>query len=417
MGMQMALVTRVLDTGDLRTIRQYGIGHKDLTDNDASVLLEFIELHVKRVGAIPKRSTIQDRLPHVVLEDTEEDMEVLCDHVAEELQEIKYSEIIAEASDLIDSMSGAEAARKIADDLRKLSTRYGKTNVHYVGEAGDDEFRELTTENEMNRGVAYFWRPLQEATGGMHEHEVTVIFGRPKSTKTWSSLEQTEFSEGKGEKVLYFSLEMPAWQINRRLYSIRAELPYRDVVTKKLFTLGGKASKEAKLKLARAISSFDESRRLIVIDQRWSDERITYETIAGLVEEHQPTLVVIDQLHYMVPAISKDKPTLLGALIMQLKNLGPPVLATTQANREKDVALSDQIEQNVDALIFVKNDRQRKVQYYRMAAGRETDIEEWAYRSDFCTNLSYVPPDHQLAKQQEEKTEKRKNQRKQHTLR
>jgi replicative DNA helicase len=409
-GWQMAMVTRALEIGDLQTVKLYGIGPDDLTDSQASIALRYVQAHVDKHGHIPKLETIQFMLPGAEFVPNNESMDVLCEHVAEELTEIKYNQIIASASQLDGLKIGpSEAARNLHQQMLDLSNRYGRKALYTMGSRADLDYAEIAEEEDMDVVASYCWGPLQEETGGLRMGDLVIIWGRRKCTKTFRLLQLAEHTDRHDEVPgLILTPEMTSKQISRRLYAIRGRFNYRGLKNKRLFSIGDEESVENKMHLARTISSF-ESNRLKIYDPMDEDGTLNMELVEGLVKEYQPKVLYVDQLQYISQGgdwESKPRHHQLGQNCKKLKKLARQarigVVATTQANRENMVAESDQIEQIADLSIHLKFYKKLGVICCEVECARELELERWYCFSKFCENMGDVPANDPIIKRIEE---------------
>ena len=403
---QMALVTRVIETGDLRPLRLWGISHDDLTDEDAGVVLEYITIHFKEHGVVPRKKTIQDKLPGIYFEDTEEDLEILCSFVSEEIAEVKYRRLQIESQDLLERLGPLGAAEEIHRKYMELSTRFGRTPTHVLGSRADIEFEALTTEAEVDLVVPYVWPTMQRISGGARSGEFIVLYGKRKNAKTWALLEQAEFISREGYKVLFITPEMSASQIARRVYAIRAGFPYSPMRTKDLFKHGDARAAENLMNLRRVISSFLEQSNFVIYDPEDEEAELSIDVIEGLVDEHQPDMLVVDQLQYITMGDPKrELRHRLGDVAKRLKKVSRvkriPVMASTQSNKEGDIAESIQVEQLADIVLWVSLDHDRGLRYFTVKAARELEAENWVCFADFCRKLHEVPAGHPSLQQPE----------------
>lgn len=422
---QMALVTRVVETGDLRPLRIWGISHQDLTDEYAKLALEYIELHYKENGVVPRKQTIRERCGQSIhLEDTGgEDLEVLCAEVAEEIAESRYRQIQLDSQELLDKYGPIEASSRLQRQFMTLASSFGRTETHVLGSRADIDFAALTSDAEIERIVPYVWPTLQLATAGAHSGEFIVLYGRRKNAKTWGLIEEAEYATREGHKVVFVTPEMTERQIARRTYAIRARFPYHAMKTKSLFNMGDHRAAENQMHLRKVICSFLDSSNFIIYDPKDEEVDLDINIIEGLIQEHRPDLLIIDQFHYIRSSHDPKKELRhqLGDTSRRLKKFSRiydlPIMVSTQSNRDGFIAESDQIEQIADIVLWVEFDKDRGVRFYKVIAAREYDIEGWACFSEFCTKLHEVPPDHHLLKESSSKKRTRRRNPRQKKLR
>lgn len=99
-------------------------------------------------------------------------------------------------------------------------------------ELANDLWNYLTGESEDHR-VPYPWPTLEERTGGMSYGELIVIGGYSGDGKSVAASEMCLTAAAAGKKVGFFSLEMPAEQVERRFVSM-VGIPVQDIRNKSL---------------------------------------------------------------------------------------------------------------------------------------------------------------------------------------
>lgn len=398
---QMALVTRVLETGELRPLRLWGISHDDLTDDEAALALEYVSIHFDEYGIVPTKETVKKKLPSIGFVDSgDEDLEILCSLVADEIAEARFRKSLVNATTHLDNHGPIEAARILQREFLKLSGQYGKTDTYILGSRADIEYKALTTEDELEVVVPCVWRTLQLLVGGIRENELWILYGKRGNGKTWTLIEQGEFAARRGHKVLFVTTEMSRSQIMRRIYALRAGFPYADMRTKKLFTDVSDAA-ENRLRLQRVISSFLESSNFIIFDPEDEEAEISVEVIEGLIDRFEPDILLIDQLHYLdIATKNEGLRHKLGAIAKRLKKLSRvkkvPIMATTQSNKDGEVAESYQLEQISDLLIWLEIDKEASIRKFDVKKAREIDDTDadWHCFADFCASIGEVPENH-----------------------
>jgi KaiC/GvpD/RAD55 family RecA-like ATPase len=421
MSHQMALITRVIDTGDLRTLRTYHIAPQALTDPDAQDALEYISYCYQTTGEIPSRQALLRSLPNVELVDhVDTHIDILCEHVAAELTEIGYRDLQLRSEDLLMQYTPQEAARKLAREFSALSAKFGKTPLYTVGSHADAEFERRISLDAMETSIPLPWKTLQHATLGIHGGEVFVFYGLKKQGKTFALLEIAEYMSWKGYRVLLISpAEMRASTLTDRTHAIRGQFPYREFRTRELFLGDSPAAEQNRLKLLQVITSFSEMKNFIIYDSGDDEATMSVDSVEGIIEEVTPDIVLIDQMQYIyMDGFSgyKELRHLLGAICKRLKKFSRkqdiPIILSTQANTEKEVGESSQIGQVVDAVIYVELYKKQGYRKFEVRAAREADVDDWYTAWEPCTNLAEIPYDDPRIQKSSSDTSPRRRRRK-----
>lgn len=193
-------------------------------------------------------------------------------------------------------------------------------------------------------------RRLDDKLGGMYPGMVTVLAARTGVGKT-AFAEHIIQRASRSGPTLYFALEMGAKRIIERMAARRMGMPVRQY-------------REA----GRPMDNFDwlESMYLQFVDK---SNRITIQSIRGLVEAHVPKLVVIDHARHIngwLPRDGRMRADLSPAFIMQelseiAEQVNTHILLLSQVNREADgtrptladLRDSGSVEENADNVIFL----------------------------------------------------------------
>ena len=108
------------------------------------------------------------------------------------------------------------AEHDVSDDLL-LSGAYDQLAEEY----------EIVQEGGGLTGIPWPWEVLNQETLGMHPGDLIIIYGRPKSGKTWHALNAGVHAYLRsGQRVLIFSMEMMTKNVQRRCACLLAGIDY-----------------------------------------------------------------------------------------------------------------------------------------------------------------------------------------------
>lgn len=146
-------------------------------------------------------------------------------------------------------------------------------------------------------GLSSPWPSLDRASLGLQNGEVSVVFAKRKTGKTWAMLAwanhiwQNDLKPG--ENVLVVTMEMPPWQINRRLFAIRNRLNYQ------LFREGKlpQDQRDRFLDWCRLQKEPKQDRPEIVVVG--SDTIRTVSDMVGVVAQYRPRAVFVDGFYIL----------------------------------------------------------------------------------------------------------------------
>lgn len=190
-------------------------------------------------------------------------------------------------------------------------------------------------------GLSSPWPSRDKASLGLQAGEVTVLLAKRKSGKTWLMLKWVEHiwtakredgtSElGAGECILIVSMEMPVWQVLRRLFAIHQKLDYEKFRAGQL----DEAEEQRFMDWCEEMEKPNPDRPEIIVVA--SDRCRNVDDIVGLVAQYRPKAVFIDSF-YILDA-SGGRMQMWERMIYNIKSIkldiavgfGIPVLTTTQ---------------------------------------------------------------------------------------
>lgn len=193
---------------------------------------------------------------------------------------------------------------KARDDLSKLihETVWSQGNIQSTNlptSIEEVEHRYLQAERQTSGilGLSSPWTSLDEASMGLQNGEVSVVFAKRKTGKTFFSLAWADHiwqnDLKPGENILFVSMEMPPWQINRRLFAIRNRLNY-DLFRKGKLPLD---QRERFLEWCRLQKEPNLTRPEVVVVG--SDVVRTVSDLVGVAAQYRPRVVFVDGFYIL----------------------------------------------------------------------------------------------------------------------
>jgi hypothetical protein len=197
------------------------------------------------------------------------------------------------------------------------------------------------------------WPVLQNETGGVQPDEFMVLYGRPKSKKSFVlSYLIAEAVRTFKERVIVYTKEMSPDDIFMRIVSFMAKIPYHD-------TRHAKLSPDDRDRLDCVLDNAEEARAqgllTILSAKDVPPGRDTPSWLGGKADKYQATVMFVDGLYLMSPShmtkTMKDNDRV-AAISREVRQLGLglkiPILATMQANR----AAAKNKDANLDEIAF-----------------------------------------------------------------
>ncbi|WP_340618257.1 replicative DNA helicase [Xenorhabdus entomophaga] len=271
--------------------------------------------------------------------------------------------------------SGVSSVQDIAGDIENQISNLGSANdggTTHIMEGIEEsiEIIESMINGDIWKHKTEFGMPdIDKAFGGFNNTDFIVVGGRPGMGKTMISTAITKtVSVGKKKPVMFFSLEMPKWQISERIAFHHAHVRKEDLL--------GENNREHMMdeswgKLAHALEDIKVSpihindKSSMSISEIRSEARRMHKKTGGL------GLIIVDYLQKMKMTNPDNMNQSVGEIATGLKNLAKelkcPVVALSQLNRNleqrgnkrpvnADLRESGIIEQEADVIFMVYRD-------------------------------------------------------------
>ncbi len=264
-------------------------------------------------------------------------------------------------------------------------------------------------------GIPYPWQALNEETQGMQGSQFIVLFGRPKSMKTWVAGYMAKHAYFNARKrVLFYTKEMNVSLVASRMACLFAGVDYKAFKNGKLqpelrdrvfYILRQLRDDELTMHNGGPRNPF-----FLLTTDRGSQGGVSW--LRAKIRETDPDLVVVDGMYLMhddrggkgtqewqrMMHISRD-------LKSAAQEFDIPILGVTQANRGADkskgddlteLAFSDALGQDADAVFRVSKvekieENIRRTYIYLKAPGlREGRFDGIIIRGEPATSFDYV---------------------------
>lgn len=353
-----ALIHSILNGGlkAYNVARRKGIKSKDLFGDDILVF-KLIEDFAPK-GRLPNLAEVE-QFAGVKINPLSEslDIERAAEAVARRSLIKQLNDGWGPVADLI-TKDPYEARKQLGDLFQASSTREtlvdSSNSPDVIGEVKERYLKAKATPGGL-LGLSSPWPSLDRASLGLQKGELHVLFAKRKVGKTFGALAWVEHIWSHdlqpGENILVVSMEMPKWQIYRRLFAIKNKLDYA------LFREGRlPEDQEARFfAWCEEMQKPDESRPHIVVAS--SKEVKNTRDVATLVAQHRPRLVFVDAFYILNKDVKKQKweRTLECAEELKLNiasDLEVPVLASTQLASQVG---KQELDADSDGAAFAKN--------------------------------------------------------------
>ncbi|CDG19969.1 Replicative DNA helicase [Xenorhabdus poinarii G6] len=273
------------------------------------------------------------------------------------------------------SEGGVNAVQDIVGDIENQISSLGSANdggTSHIMEGVEEsiEIIESMINGDIWKHKTEFGMPdIDRAFGGFNNTDFIVVGGRPGMGKTMMSTAITKSVSLKNKKpVLFFSLEMPKWQISERVAFHHARVNKKDLLGE---NCSSAMMDEAWAKLAHALDDVKNSpvhindKSSMSINEIRAEARRMHKKTGGL------GVIIVDYLQKMKMTNPDNMNQSVGEIATGLKNLAKelkcPVVALAQLNRNleqrtnkrpvnADLRESGIIEQEADVIFMVYRD-------------------------------------------------------------
>lgn len=387
-NIEMQLISRIVHSGDLATVLEWGITIDDFRTAEAKGLFNAICVYYSDPAS--KLSVLGPNLfkqffPNIQL--------VADDSVATEALcfELRKARVIAEAKEKVTELHEnidvdpqmaisemhAHMTRLLSLGVRKntdmtMSTALTRimNKYRFVKQHGPGAFAKML----------WPWDALNEETGGLQEDDYVVFYGRPKSMKTWV-LSYVLGSAFEQEKLpMIYTKEMTPDNIFMRGSACVARTPYKEFRTGKL-----DAEQEQTLD---ALAEFAKQSRFdpICLSGRDAEGGDTVAWLHAKAEKYKPDVIFVDGMYLLKSMARKTAATwehvtsISRALRDMVLATRIPVICTMQANRSAakhsqgnldELAYADAIGQDATMAVRVINEKSTPTIALVMAGSRE----------------------------------------------
>lgn len=404
---EMQLVSRIVTSGDLDAVIDWGITSLDFLTREGRALFNHIVgyyNHNDTKGAVIGPQVAAQLYPYFVpCDDPGMTTKALCAEVRKERLAKEGLGYLDNLRTLFES-DPQTAIHKMQTCIADLqSVGFGKELDMSLGAAYDSELtRYSQLESGMNLSCGPWpWEPMQTATGGFQPDDYIVLYGRPKSFKSWILTYLISWVIEQGKRAIIYTKEMTSENIFRRIIACIAHISYEGL---RMGTLTPE-EKDAFYAAGHFIQALQASHNVYSLSGR--DAPAGGDTVPWLrskAKKFKPDFIFIDGMYLMsdireskkenerVKSISRD----LSDLRLELKI---PIIVTVQANRAAaknqeanldEIAFSDALGQDATCVFRVISEQDKNTCMLVMGGAREYRLNgfrvyaEPAYNFTLC---------------------------------
>jgi hypothetical protein len=424
---EMQLLSRIFRTGSLKEVLEWGITANDFSTSIGKGLWSHLYgfyLSPDTRGAVLGLNTIQLDYPgfSTLCDDSGMTTESLCKIVRETRVVLEGKNYLNKALDdlEVDPSTALLTVRRRIDELIELG---GTKNLDV---SFSDTIQDIVIDYERAKAgvatskVTWPWQLLNEEMGGLLEDDYIVLYGRPKSLKSWVlSYLIAHFFYTLELRVLVYTKEMTPKNIFRRIAASIGKLPYQEMRFGKMTQYETDALYDIR-DMAQELNHKDN---LWCLSGKDTPNRGAGDTVPWLmtkVEKYRPDVVMIDGLYLMSTGKTNQKDNIRVQTISRecrqmVLDTGIPVIATAQANRQAaghqsanldEIAHSDAIGQDATAAFRVINEKHTPTVILATAGSREFKMDGFRINAIPATDFTFdsLISEHDLEKAKEKDT-------------
>ena len=405
---ELQLVSRIVRTGDLNSVIEWGITRDDFLTNEGRALYSSIEGYFsmpEHSGAILGPYAVQQMFPNFQLcDDLSMTTDALCVEVRKQRLAIEFKSKVQKSLELCeyDPLTAINIMQLGMTDLQNVGMSHN-TDVHFSSSFD----RSMQRYELLKQGVdlscgAWPWMPLQEATMGLQPDDYVVLYGRPKSMKSWVLAYLIAWFYEMGKRMVIYTKEMTADNIFQRVGACLAEVRYHNFRT-------GTCSYEEEFSLrtvAKMLQYAQQTQTVITLSAQDAVQGgDTVPWLRAKLETYKPDVCFVDGLYLMsdVSGARKDNERVRNisrAIRQMVLDTRIPAICTIQANRAAaknaeanldEVAFSDSVSQDATLLMRAINEKDKPTVALVMGgASREFYLEGFRIYGQPAFNFDYA---------------------------
>lgn len=411
---ELQLVSRIIYSGDLRSVLEWGITTDDfLTSEGRAFFSHILGYHAKAAtaGSVLGAQFVQANYPNFFrCDDVGMTTEALCLEVRKERMAIELTNMLDEVRELSghDPVAALGVLQAQTTKLQNVGT--GRSTDMMIGNAAS---LVLNRYESIKRGenlsvCPWPWPIMNEVALGFQPDDYVVFYGRPKSFKSWVLAYIISWVFDQGKRILIYTKEMTSENIFARVIACMAGINYQGLRTGKLAD-----SEESALYAAQSfLQSMEAGDNAICLSgQDAPDGGDTVPWLRSKVEKFKPDFVFVDGMYLMsdVQRAKKDNERVrnISRDLRQMNlSLKIPLICTLQANRAAakhgdanldEIAFSDAIGQDATHVMRVINEKDSSTCQLITGGAREFELNGFRINAQPAYDFSF----HSLVSQKE----------------
>jgi len=384
MDLEKSFFSRIVIHGGFSQALDAGVSDV-LLEGRGKEIWTWLKSHYREHGAPAGTEAFRREFPDYVLDDTAN--EAVTYYIEQFRRRFAYNELSDGVRKTLEILKSRDDPFAAVDILRHKLRGIDST----AATTSDIDWTK-TLEERFNRyleikkfkgidGIPTGFQGLDTALMGFHPEEYHLVCSRPKVGKSWLCSLLAVRTHNAGFRPILFTKEMGTFPIARRVDAMKFKLPYGQL-------RAGGLDTSQELAWQEAMANEAEKQPLMVIGEAGGGVSL----IAAKIDQYKPDIVFIDGVYFLKDDRDGEADWLRHQHISEdLKQLSKsshtPIVATTQLNKEGEIAYAD-ILRHPDSVIILEADEDMKMDKELrviLRAHREGATGEWLWRWDLDT--------------------------------
>lgn len=321
--------------------------------------------HYKKYDKVPDQATFLANFTDFDLIDVLEPQKYLLENLREDYVFRNAANLFNESVEIL-KQNAFEGLRNILSKGEKLLVNNSITQGTDINNIVNQKITDIASKRHTEGilGISTGLKELDDVLGGwLPGEELVTIVGRVNQGKSWLLQKFLTAAHSQGKRVLLYSGEMSAMQVGYRHDTLAMNYSNRQLTRGTISDIQFSNYENDLQERAKTLQPF-----IVITPKDLGGKYMTVSMLKALCKKYNPDIVGVDQLSLMDDERKGENRRLqLSNITMDLfrisEELGIPVLADTQANRNKtnteepenpelaDIGESDAIGQNSSRVI------------------------------------------------------------------
>lgn len=324
------LISKVLQTSDISPLIDSGLKPDHFSPEWRDMWLWVLN-YWREYSTVPTPRAFKQEYADVTLINAEsEPFPALIDELFIAYKQQHLVTAITAALPSLNSNETDEAFQILSEGLQKASTetaRLRDVDLTQSWEARLTKYEELRKTPNGLRGIPSGFLGLDRITAGFRPQQLVTFVGEAKKGKSLMTLIMANAAHNHGITPMYVSFEMSIEEQSARYDAVISGVSHTNIIR-------GSLSEDDMTKIQKALSIRRNMHPFIMTED--ASSLTTVSALAGKVQQHRPSLLIVDGVYLMDDEHGEPKgsPQALTNITRSLKRLAQrfdiPIIGTTQ---------------------------------------------------------------------------------------